>query len=92
LGAFTKTNIDIPELEALNRWFTKYLLGMINSSNNLTEFTAELVHQDRFAQSWLDEFMNKADRQISKVQVEDETNLVPVQQEDAFPLDLKLRF
>jgi len=67
LGAFAKTNADIPELNALNLWLNDFFLGMISSGSDLVESTAELIVDDPKANKWLNSFMNKADRQISRV-------------------------
>lgn len=71
-GAYAKTNVDIPELELLNKWFANFLVGLITSDNDLTEVTASLIEQDYRVQKWIDEFLNKADRQISGVKVFDQ--------------------
>lgn len=73
IGAYAKTNVDIPELELLNKWFANFLVGLITSDNDLTEVTASLIEQDYRVQKWIDEFLNKADRQISGVKVSDQT-------------------
>ncbi len=91
LGAFTKTNIDIPELDKLNLWFSGFLLGMVNSSNNLTEATAGLVNQNELVKAWIDAFMNKADRQVSGVNVGAEYDMVPMPVDEAFPPNIGLR-
>lgn len=90
-GAFSKANVDIPELELLNRWFSKYLLGMVTSANNLTEFAATLVERDDSINQWINQFLNKADRQVSGVNVFDFLTQVPLSMEEAFPSDLRNR-
>ncbi len=90
-GAFSKANVDIPELELLNRWFSKYLLGMITSANNLTEFAATLVERDDSINQWINQFLNKADRQVSGVNVFDFQTQVPLSMEEAFPSDFRNR-
>lgn len=90
-GAFSKANVDIPELELLNRWFSKYLLGMITSANNLTEFAATLVERDDSINQWINQFLNKADRQVSGVNVFDFQTQVPLSIEEAFPSDFRNR-
>jgi AAA15 family ATPase/GTPase len=67
LGAFTKTNADIMDLEVLNLWFSSFLLGIIDSNTNIIEETAAMITGNISANKWMDKFMNKADRQISKV-------------------------
>lgn len=90
-GAFSKANVDIPELELLNRWFSKYLLGMITSANNLTEFAATLIERDDSINQWINQFLNKADRQVSGVNVFDFQTQVSLSMEEAFPSDFRNR-
>jgi AAA15 family ATPase/GTPase len=68
-GAFAKTNVDIPELEGLNKWFSKFLMGMISSANDLTEITATLIDDNPRLGHWMDEFLNKADTQIKNIKI-----------------------
>ncbi|MBE5321117.1 AAA family ATPase [Pedobacter sp. MR2016-19] len=75
LGAFTKTNTDIPELEELNVWLKTFLLGMISSATNVVEETAMMIAGNPKANEWMDRFMNKADQQISGVRAEKEKSL-----------------
>ena len=72
LGAFTKTNVDIIDLNVLNIWFNSFLLGMINSSTNIIDDTAAMIAGNPAANKWLDTFMNKADQQINKVNADKE--------------------
>ncbi|MGO3307499.1 MAG: AAA family ATPase, partial [Sphingobacterium sp.] len=71
LGAYAKTNVDIPELEMLNKWFSTYLLGLVTSSHDLTELTAELIDRNPKINEWIDTLLYKADNQIAKVIVPD---------------------
>jgi len=71
LGAYAKTNVDIPELEMLNKWFSTYLLGLVTSSHDLTELTAELIDRNPKINEWIDTLLYKADNQIAKVTVPD---------------------
>lgn len=92
IGAYAKTNVDIPELEKLNRWFNIFLLGMITSAHNLTEATATLIDQNPLVNKWINSFLNKADYQISEVNVSDKNNQVSIPLDEAFPADLSGRF
>jgi AAA15 family ATPase/GTPase len=83
-GAYAKTNVDIPELEELNRWFSSYLLGMITSAHNLTEVTAELIDKNPKINEWINNLMYKADSQISGVIVPDWSDQVGMQLDDVF--------
>lgn len=75
LGAFTKTNTDIPELNALNIWLNQFWLGLISSSTDVTDDTAAMIAVNPQANQWLNRFMNKADRQISSVIADKEKSL-----------------
>ena len=76
IGAYARTNVDIPELEKLNRWFTGFLLGMVSSVNDLTDVTAEQIDRNPLINKWINIFLNKADNQISSVNVPDSTNQI----------------
>jgi AAA15 family ATPase/GTPase len=81
-GAFAKTNVDIQELNVLNLWFSMFLLGMISSSTDITDTTAELISSNEKINTWINKFMNKADRQISGVHAEKEKSLGMMVKED----------
>lgn len=89
VGAYFKTNVDIPELEKLSKWFTAFLLGMISSANNLTETTARLIADDSRLKKWIDIFLNKADDQITEVKISDDVVSTPA--DEAFPSDFSDR-
>lgn len=92
LGAYTKTNVDIPELEKLNKWFNTFLVGMITSSQNLTEITVSLIDQNPLVNQWMNAFLNKADKQISAVEVGDSDNLIHVPTDESQRTDFSSRF
>lgn len=70
IGAYAKTNVDIAELEKLNKWFSTYFLGLITSHDNLSEMTASYLENNPSAIPWINLFMRKADRQISEIKVD----------------------
>lgn len=92
IGAYAKTNVDIPELETLNRWFNVFLLGMITSAHNLTDVTVSLIDQNPLINKWINTFLNKADYQISAVDVSDSDNLISIPMEDIFQNEFGSRF
>jgi AAA15 family ATPase/GTPase len=92
IGAYAKTNVDIPELEKLNKWFTSFLLGMITSAQNLTELTVSLIDQNPLVNQWMNSFLNKADRQISAVEVGDSDHLIHVPSDESQLADFSGRF
>jgi AAA15 family ATPase/GTPase len=87
IGAYAKTNVDIPELEKLNRWFNAFLLGMVTSAHNLTEVTAMLIDQNPSINKWINSFLNKADYQISEVNVSDASDQITIPLDETFPPD-----
>ncbi|WP_315821539.1 ATP-binding protein [Paraflavitalea speifideaquila] len=92
IGAYAKTNVDIPELEKLNRWFNVFLLGMITSTHNLTDVTVSLIDQNPLINKWINTFLNKADHQISEVNVSDSDKLISVPLEDILQNEFGARF
>ncbi len=76
IGAYNKTNVDIPELEKLNRWLNAFLIGMLTSVNDLTEATASMINKDPAIKKWIDAFLNKADNQIAEIKVGDDDDYV----------------
>jgi len=86
IGAYSKTNVDIAELEKLNKWVSSYFLGLITSNDNLTEITASFIERNPQANKWINVFMNKADRQISEVKVFDFDELERIPKEDNYSL------
>lgn len=72
MGAYSKTNVDIPALEALNKWLNKFLLGMVTANQNLTDVTSSLIKVNALMIRWINAFLNKADPQIAEVKVLDE--------------------
>lgn len=75
LGAFAKTNADIIELETLNMWLTTFFLGMISGNSHITLPIAEMMAANTNVNTWLNTFMNKADRQITKVHTQSDDSL-----------------
>lgn len=90
-GAYARTNVDIPELEALNLWFSAFLLGMITSSHDLTEITASMIDKNPKINIWVDEFLNKADNQIAGVNVPERSDNIGMAAEDAARYEIKTR-
>ena len=68
-GAYAKTNVDIPDLEKLNKWFSSYFLGMITSAHDLTEITASMVDKNPDINVWINDLLNKADKQLLGVNI-----------------------
>jgi hypothetical protein len=92
IGAYARTNVDIPELEKLNRWFVGFLLGMVSSVNDLTEVTASQIESDPAVNTWINAFLHKADNQISEVNVPDFSNQIIIPWEDGGSFQRKIDF
>ncbi|HEX9504170.1 MAG TPA: AAA family ATPase [Patescibacteria group bacterium] len=75
-GAYAKTNVDIPELEKLNKWFSTFLLGMVTSTMGLTELTASQIETNPGVNKWINSYLNKADKQIKEVNVQGFANRI----------------
>ena len=90
IGAFAKTNVDIPLLEKLNKWFNSYLLGMLSGSDNLDNITIRMIDRDPLINSWLNLLMNKADRQLTAVRVSDQFEYILI--DHGLPNDIISRF
>lgn len=76
LGAYAKTNVDIPSLEKLNKWLQLFMMGIITSEDRMTDYTATLIDQDPLINKWINSFLNKADNQITAVEVADPNDLI----------------
>eukprot|EP01037_Dinobryon_pediforme_P013139 gene13139-13240_t len=68
-GAFAKTNVNIPELEKLNRWFSSFLMPLVTAQDQLSEQTAHIMANSPEASSWIIELLHKADPQVSGVEI-----------------------
>lgn len=77
IGAYARTNVDIAELEKLNRWFEQYFLGLITSSQDLTQLTTSYFDHNPVVGKWISTFLHKADNQIAKVNISDHHISVP---------------
>lgn len=73
-GSFLKTNVKIPQLEGLCSWMNDYLLEFVDAHTNLKDFTALQINKDVVAKEWISKYLQKADRQIADVVVEDEAD------------------
>jgi len=72
LGAYARTNIDLMELETLNKWFAGYLKGLLISDADLANETVAKIARDPVFAEWMNKLVNKADRQILGIQVGEE--------------------
>jgi AAA15 family ATPase/GTPase len=77
MGAFTKTNADIPELKTLQVWMKRFFLGVITADSDISETTADMIADNMAAAEWIAKFMQKADRHISNVKADAEKSYQP---------------
>jgi AAA15 family ATPase/GTPase len=77
LGAYAKTNVDIPELEVLNKWFSLFLLGLITPNSVLDSFTSALIENNPEANVWINRLLNKADDHLVEVNVGSSEEALP---------------
>lgn len=71
IGAYARTNADIPALETLYKWLEHFFLGMVMADSNMTNVTASKVSDDQNFKAWMISFLNKADQQITDIEVVD---------------------
>ncbi len=74
MGAYARTNVDIPALEILYKWLDRFFLGMVRDNIDLTDMTASRFGDDQKFKTWITYFLNKADEQISDIEVTDFMN------------------
>jgi len=70
-GAFTKTNADIPFLDKISTWFGEFFLEDLSNNEYLNALTAVKIHNSEDVNTWMNEFLNKADNQVVAVSVPD---------------------
>jgi len=69
IGAFTKTNVKIPELQYVLHWFQETLMSEIEPGTDLLGWTTKRVDENAFFKESVIEIIKKADIQISGVDV-----------------------
>jgi AAA15 family ATPase/GTPase len=69
LGAFTKTNVKIPEFNDILEWFNETFMPAITPSTNLFSWTSDRVEEDpKFKESVI-EIIKRADIQINDIDI-----------------------
>ena len=81
-GAFSKTNVNIPELEKLNKWFATFFMPMVTAQDDLSERTARVMMDDPEAAGWITNLLHKADPQISGVEFGDIEGNIDIRSKD----------
>jgi AAA15 family ATPase/GTPase len=92
IGAFAKTNVDIPELERLNLWFNTFLLGMLSPSHSVVDATASLMEENPLLRTWMNSYMHKADEQIKDVKLDNHGARLVVPLDEFSPPNFSDRF
>jgi hypothetical protein len=69
IGAFNKTNVNIPELQQVLHWFQETLMGEIEPGTDLLGWTTKRVDENASFKESVIEIIKKADIQISGVDV-----------------------
>lgn len=69
LGAFTKTNVDIPELSKLRVWATDTFAEDLKFGTDAIISNAFRIESSKKFKAWMNEFMNRADNQILSINV-----------------------
>lgn len=71
LGAFLKSNVDISELSIVQDWFSQNLMALINPNDSLFAWTSNKISDDVAFRDKVVEIMNKADVQISSIEIDE---------------------
>ena len=69
IGAFTKTNVNIPELQQVLHWFRETLMSEIEPGTDLLGWTTKRVDENASFKESVIEIIKNADIQISGVDV-----------------------
>ncbi len=69
VGAFNKTNVNIPELQLVLHWFRETLMAEIEPGTDLLEWTTKRVDENASFKESVIEIIKKADIQISGLDV-----------------------
>lgn len=69
IGAFNKTNVDIPELRQVLNWFQESLMSEVEPNTDLFGWTTNKVDSDQSFKGSVIEIIKKADIQINGLDV-----------------------
>ncbi len=69
LGAFTKTNVKIPQFNEILEWFTNTLMREITPSTNLFGWTSDKIENDPKVKDAVIEIIKRADIQINGIDI-----------------------
>jgi AAA15 family ATPase/GTPase len=86
IGAYSKSNVDIPDFNEIYLFFGEVLLGMLTPQDNLTEMTADMVNRIPHVQKWVSDLMLQADGQIAGIKAHDDFVSTPVMEDLVWPM------
>lgn len=69
IGAFTKTNANIPELNVVQNWFSETLMSEIRPTTNLLGWTSDKIEEDPKFKEGVIEIIKRADIQINGIDI-----------------------
>ncbi|PSL30683.1 AAA family ATPase [Chitinophaga ginsengisoli] len=69
LGAFNKTNVNIPALNTVIKWFNETLMSSVRPTTNLFNWTSDKVQDDPTFKTDILEILKKADIQIDGIDI-----------------------
>jgi AAA15 family ATPase/GTPase len=69
LGAFNKTNVNIPALNTIINWFNETLMSSIRPTTNLFNWTSDKIQDDSNFKKGILELLKKADVQIDDIDI-----------------------
>jgi len=76
LGAYLKSNVDIPELHTIFEWFAENLMALINPNQNLFSWTSNKIDEDNDFRKKVLEIINKADVQINDIEIDEKVEVL----------------
>lgn len=77
LAGFSKSNVDIPQLQAVLEWFNTTLMPVVFPRTDLTNFVSDQVEKHYISKDRLVELLNKADFGIDDIVYEYKEEDVP---------------
>ncbi|SDG04783.1 AAA family ATPase [Chitinophaga filiformis] len=69
LGAFNKTNVNIPELNTVIKWFNETLMSSVRPTTNLFGWTSDRIQDDPTFKTDILGILKKADIQIDGIDI-----------------------
>jgi len=67
LGGFSKTNIDIKELDEVSDWFFYYLKSIVSPNTNLRRYVTALIDESEITKQNVLSILNRADLNLTNI-------------------------